>query len=402
MKSAYISDLSKAIAAYFAKLSVIEEGVVIYDEEKEDREKRVIALFEKEHGTEQGKKRADECIAQINELLVNIDELLPNWRVKASYSETENVFSKLFQLYPNLSSKAVECLTLYVLGNACKDHGHHEALKYQKELLEYCEVFKSFFKIEKNIFKGVYGDIAFVPIPSFQLIKKQFDKMGIHFISESDSRTEYLNIKREVEKFKRNKENSKRRITSSYSTELRSYISWVNDAQELDEIMLTYTSQHSRKRLRLLVNILYQLTQMKQCNVIKNYNETGLIGRLIYFDAFGKKRPKFKYPAKRDTTEDSKEANFIRHIVNVDTKGECRLEFTDESELFCALEEISAIAQNMLNCVFPGIYTDCDIEKLRFLLEGEVKDSEKCKINSKYETILPDKTIPFYSLIQET
>ena len=62
-------------------------------------------------------------------------------------------------------------------------------------------------------------------------------------------------------------------------------------------------------------------------------------------------------------------------------------------------EEITAIARNMHNCVFPGIYTDDNIEALGLCLGIETSSGKMGMLNSKYQKLLPDITIPFYSLV---
>jgi len=362
-KSAYISDVSQAIIAYFAKLPVLEEGVIAIDEEKEEKERRVIAFFEKKPGVEQGKKHAVEYIDTINNLIPRLDELAMKWQANPSRAEADVILEQIPKIYPDLSSKAVERLTMYVLGNACKDHGLHDAKQYEEKLVEYCQVFKTFFGIEKDIFKNESGDIALVPIPSFKLIKTRFDKANIVFNGETDLIVEDRKIRDAVKSRK-----GKKRIKIDHYFCLRSYLSWMHDAQELNEIVLTYTSQHSIKQLEFLIDILDKLILMKQCNKTKNFNEPFFIKKF---------------------------ANFLA----TDAKETHKRQYLEEPELFHAMEEISAIAQNMRNGVFPGIYKRAAVNELRSFLGVEAKSSKTKDLNNKLLRILPDTTIPFHSLI---
>ena len=336
------------------------------DEEKlvVEQSKKYAKTYYNNYGKENAKKHANEyaqkLMHKVMEVIATIDELIPRKHMRISLEEIDKVFNKLFETYPGLSSTAFECLHMYVLGNACKDHGLQDAHKFKDKLIACCNAFREFFDIKRNIFRSIAGDVALARIPSFKILKNRFTRAEIQFNAGANLKDENIRVRKCIKELR-----GKKRINIDQYLHLRNFIAWINDAEETDEIVLTYTSQHGIKRLEILVDIVRKINQMWRGQKNTNYKD------------------------KKD---------FIKHVVDFDAFSHDK-HLNDEHNLLQVCIELSAIAQNMRNGLFPGIYSIDSINDLRLFFCVDGKNITRDRLNSTFKKMLPDTTVPFYSLI---
>ena len=206
--------------------------------------------------------------------------------------------------------------------------------KHLDHLIRCYESFSSFFNIRKKLYIGAEFELNFKTkhgtktekidsgttlaalIPSSIMMERRFDEHNIKY----DATKCYDSENKRIKSLTQDMRKSGEKVSNKYYVYFKNLVTSIDFAKELDETAITYTSQNSISGLSFLVEILNTISEMKEKNVDILYkNKTGFI------------------------------EEFCNHC-NVDDDR-----LFDHTIMSYSLNEISNIAQNINNNMFPGI-----------------------------------------------